>query len=213
MSKLDEVKKKIDNKMAEKPEVEKEPEEEEKDKPTVWTPFAKKIYTDIKLYKAKLGDAQPTRAVATKFRNDIEEKLEKGKEKDSVIKFYNSQFKLPGVSTLPWNYFAENIIDTNAKEKSNKELIKKVRNLVNYNKHLDNDQFAVALIDLIKNHDKPKESFVNEESSVNEGTTEYLKLLDVMEKKYGHIPAWRTMIDAERKRLKQKKVVSLSKGY
>lgn len=109
MSKLEEVKKKIDDKISEKPDSKselKEPEEEEK--MNVWTPFAKKIYTDIKLYKAKLGDAQPTRAVATKFRTDIEDKLEAGKEKDNLVKYFNKEFKLPGVSTQPYNYFSEN---------------------------------------------------------------------------------------------------------
>ena len=114
MSKLDEVKKKIDDKMAEKPEVEKEPEEEEKDKVNVFSPFAKKIYADIKLYKAKLGDSHPTRAVSTTFRNQIEDKLEAGKEKDRMIEFFNSQFRLPGISQKAYSYFSENVIDPKA---------------------------------------------------------------------------------------------------
>lgn len=173
MSKLDEVKKKIDDKMAEKPDSKselKEPEEEEKDKPTVWTPFAKKIYTDIKLYKAKLGDAQPTRAVATKFRSDIEDKLEKGKEKDSVIKFFNKEFKLPGVSTLPYNYFAETVIDTNAKEKSEQALLKGIVDILDDAINTEREPgpenilkvLAKNILDYIKNFDKPKESSVNE---------------------------------------------------
>ena len=121
MSKLLEaVKEKLDAKLAEKPV--EEPEEIEDDMPEVWTPFAKKIYTDIKLYKAKIGDSAPTRAVATKFRDDINDKLEKGKEKKNMVDYYNTQFKLPGVSTHAWNYFAETVIDPQEKETSEKKL-------------------------------------------------------------------------------------------
>jgi len=150
-NKREEVKGKIDKVIAKKPEPEEETPEEEKDKPVIWTPFARKIYADIKLYIAKLGDSHPTRAVATKFRNDIDEKLEAGKEKDSMIKYYNKVFKLPGVSTLAWNYFAETIHN-------------------------------------------PKDF---------EG--DYAQTLTNMEKKYGHIPAWKAMIDGERKRIKADK--------
>lgn len=163
--KREEVKGKIDKVLASKPEPDEtpKPEKEEKDKPTVWTPFAKKIYTDIKLYKEKLGDGQPTRAVATKFRNDIEEKLEKGKEKDSVIKYYNKQFKLPGVSTLAWNYFAESVIDPQANEKGEQSLkdefikIMKKNSIDGLGDELRGSNFhktATEILTFIKNSDK-----------------------------------------------------------
>lgn len=37
---------------------------------------------------------------------------------------------------------------------------------------------------------------------LEEGNEDYLKHLDLMDKKYGKIPAWRIMIDGERKRIK-----------
>lgn len=120
---------------------------EDSDRPSVWSPFAKKIVADMDVYFEKIGEQQPTRVVAIKFRNEIEDKLDDGKEKNNVIKFFNTKFKLPGVSTKAWNYFAESVYD-------------------------------------------PKDF---------EGT--YPQVLDKMEKKYGHIEAWKAMIDGERKRL------------
>jgi hypothetical protein len=76
------------------------------EKTIVFSPFGKKILGDMELYLSKLDGSTPSRNVSVKFRNDINDKIEQGKEKESLIKFFNKKFKIPGVSTTPFNYFA-----------------------------------------------------------------------------------------------------------
>jgi len=155
------IKNKINNVLAKK----ENPKKEVSDKPSVWTPFAKKIYADIEIYFNKLNGTSPTRAVATKFRNDIEDKLEDGKEKDGMIKFYNKRFKLPGVTTTAYNYFAETVIDLNAKEKDEKELIKRVDDYLVKQLGDSYDEgytIAKAIIDIVKNFNKKESNGINE---------------------------------------------------
>lgn len=172
MNEREKVKGKIDKVLSKKPEEPKEEKPKEEDKPIIWTPFARKIYTDIKLYKEKLGDAQPTRAVATKFRADIEDKLENGKEKDSIIKYYNKQFKLPGVSSLPWNYFAESVIDPKEKEKGEEKLLRGVEEIIKQGfmkGYTDDDgvrEITLRVMSFIKNVDKKESILENEKTYI-----------------------------------------------
>ena len=170
MSKLlEKVKDKIDTKLAEKPAEEPEEKEEDPDQPEVWTPFAKKIYVDIRLYKAKLGDGQPTRAVATKFRDDINDKLEKGKEKKNLIDYYNTQFKLPGVSQHAWNYFAESITDPDNENKKSQKLKEGIAEIINKRASIsiiNAQSITDDILDYIKKFDK-KESNMEALQTVN----------------------------------------------
>jgi len=190
------VKKKIDRVLAQKP-VEEPEDEEDKDKPTIWSPFARKIYADMKLYLNKVGDGTPTRAVSTKFRNDIDEKLEAGKEKDNLVKWYNKKFKLPGVSTLPWNYFAETVINFNEKQQAEKKLLDGIEEILDDAINVQREPgpentlkvLAKNILDFIKKSEK-KDPILSENHE--EGLIKHWKS---MAQKYYNDPHWKQVID------------------
>jgi len=163
------VKDKIDGVLDKQPK--EEPKVVDKDKPTVFSLFGKKIFGDIELYLSKLNGQSVSRAAATKFRGEIEEKIEDGKEKDALIKYFNKKFKWEGVSTLPWNFFVETVIDINASKKDEEKLLKGIEKVLvdNYDELTNREEaekdfsdIAKEIMSFIKDFNKPKELTVNE---------------------------------------------------
>lgn len=147
---MSDIKNKIDDILAKKDKNDDLDSNDKKFRPTIFSPFAKKIYAEIEIYFNKLDGESPTRAVAEKFKNDIDSKLEDGKEKDSMIKYYNHLFRLPGVKVSAYSFFES--VDGVKFKKYRRTSISEMRPYIE-NETLDN---IISISDADKKAGSPK---------------------------------------------------------